>query len=1332
MYMATQAEGILVTAGQIYVRSLDAEPREEDIITGVASIDAGEVTADKITVSELELTGSLSATGDMDLTAFTNVYRMTASQIGIGTTNPVNDFQVGTNRFVINRAAPNLVTVSGNVVSTNVATSNILRTTNNKFFVDSVGSNVLKITGNTYSTNLAVGNQLVVGEINDGSSNVAVFKNGNVVIESSNLNVDGDIRVLGNVHITDYLTYLAANNLIVSNAVIQMADGVPGGAYDSALIMTDDGGVEANLVFGYSTANTELFFSRTFGSAYTIGGPGAEQTVPLDSNAVNVHVYGTFYTDSNVGVANIAPTHTLCVGSNVFFEETGSNVMHATGNVYVDRLVLGEGGILSTGGLLQLNPAADPPVQIGAAVQMNALRTTGTLSTGISNTSPIDDFSVGTKVFANLTEANVLTVVGNTVTTNLQTEIIFSDSTLTVHADHTGADSTSNALILKSGPVVSNVSSIEVFGASTSNTHQNIRFKTKNTERLRIASTGKVGIANTNPSEALTVSGNVHVTGSNAMIYGVGGMKMYSVPSAGENKIENLVSIGKGLNFYASNTSTMGDPKMTILETSNVGIGTSQPQSRFQTSGGSAFINQQVTRRNNYNHLNTPLVVNNTTETTVVNSTSNVMQLTREGTGSKYGARAAFKLGKWDMTDSKSKTRLDIDLADEDYAVDTNIITIRSDGKVGIGHSEPEAYLEVKCEGIAQPGMVVHNHDSGDAIISAETDLASGNAFTSYVNGSAGWSAGITGAQGDYRITDNATEVSDVNTTAVYISGNTRDVGIGTDAPRGKLEVNGNVVIGNKLSFGGVPGDEFGNCHIEERRYGEDYTKTELLLFKGNEGYGEDAGADRIRHIAGEHVFQLYTGADRTFENILTNLGEPSESALASAMTITPGNETGIVVIGGNASTALSAGPSTRLVVNGDIEFGSGGSFQLTGFAFSTTEGENSRNIIRSLLDGSTRRPITFGFQTTAGSSATTEISRFDGAGRLGIGTETVRSNVHIYDPSTSDLDMLRLESPGTNKKTGMLLYTTAGNGGYVRGFSNLQYSTSGITIGAENDFTEADGINVIHTSNVGIGTVNPLTKFHVYNGVSRVEHQSSNAIIEFKTSGGTSNILSTTTGNVYINPKSTHTFVNSNLTVNADLAVGGNIDLGDAVAIGLGGETANTNLQVGGGFITNSNQVACKRYAHSYRRTSANSQDVQLYFGEGSFYAKIVAILREIADVNQMSTLILEVQGGTHDQSTPTLDIAIGTKNLFGGTNSKPWSPTVSVGKQGILIKPSTGDNSTDNYDYDIVVELVSSCNGKLESIRTNANDDPDATGSTEIVGPNISTNVSGKNFGY
>jgi len=565
--MATQADGILVTAGQIYVGSLDATPREQDIITGVASIEAGEIIADEITVANLNMSGSLTATGDMNLTAFTNVFRMSVSQVGIGVTNPIHDFQVGVSNVIIDRQRPNILQVTGNILSTNVTTSNILRTVNNKFVVNSVGSNVLKVTGNTYSTNVAVGKQLTVGEDNDGSFNSAVFKNGNVVVESSNLNVTGDLRVDGNVFITDYLTYLAANNLVVSNAVIQMADGFPGGAYDNGLIMTDHPGEEANLVFGYSTANTEFFFSRTFDSAYTVGGPG-QQTIAMDSNTVNVHVYGKFYTEGIVGVANSAPTHTLCVGSNVYIDDIGSNVIHATGNVFIEQLNLGNGGIVSTNDLLQIDATSLTPVIFGANVQMVALRTVGTYPSGVSNLSPIDDFSVGAKVFANLTSGNTLTIVGNTVTTNIQTRSVFSDVSVTVHADHSGADSTSNALVLKSGPTASNVSSIEVYGASTSVTNQNIRFKTKNAERMRITSDGKIGIANTNPSETLTVSGNVHVTGSNAVVYGTGGMRMYSNPATGENKIENILSAGKGLNFFASQTSTMGTAKVTILENS--------------------------------------------------------------------------------------------------------------------------------------------------------------------------------------------------------------------------------------------------------------------------------------------------------------------------------------------------------------------------------------------------------------------------------------------------------------------------------------------------------------------------------------------------------------------------------------------------------------------------------------------------------------------------------------------------------------------------------------------------------------------------------------------
>ena len=118
--------------------------------------------------------------------------------------------------------------------------------------------------------------------------------------------------------------------------------------------MTDFPGQKSNIAVGYSVSNTEIFFSRTWESAYTVGSVTVGQRVPLISDSVNVHVYGKLYTESNVGVANIEPTHTMCIGSNIFFEETGSNVMHATGNIYVEKLNPVMVGITTTNDLLTI------------------------------------------------------------------------------------------------------------------------------------------------------------------------------------------------------------------------------------------------------------------------------------------------------------------------------------------------------------------------------------------------------------------------------------------------------------------------------------------------------------------------------------------------------------------------------------------------------------------------------------------------------------------------------------------------------------------------------------------------------------------------------------------------------------------------------------------------------------------------------------------------------------------------------------------------------------------------------------------------------------------
>jgi hypothetical protein len=212
--------------------------------------------------------------------------------------------------------------------------------------------------------------------------------------------------------------------------------------------------------------------------------------------------------------------------------------------------------------------------------------------------------------------------------------------------------------------------------------------------------------------------------------------------------------------------------------------------------------------------------------------------------------------------------------------------------------------------------------------------------------------------------------------------------------------------------------------------------------------------------------------------------------------------------------------------------------------------------------------------------------------------------------------------------------------------------------------------------------------------------------MLEFKTPGGVSNIYGDVTGNVVIDAV-LDVIINSNVEITGDLEIDGKIDLGNQVAIGLSGADANTSIHVNGGIITNSDHVACKRYSRKFTLTSGSGQDVQLTFGPQTFYAKIVAQLRETSDVNNVSTMILEVQGGTHDGTTPSLPIAIGTKNMFSGVNLYPWNPTVTTGKRSIQIQPSLKDTGR-NYAYDIFVEVVSGVGGGLTKFTYNIGNSP------------------------
>jgi hypothetical protein len=1333
---------------QVFVTSLDADPVEQDVLTTVKSIitkeiDVEVITADKLAISNTNPTKQISIGSNifvedtatnivLDVTKGIRAERLYVNdKLGIAAPGATNEFQIGPNaEFVINRASKHLVTAKGNVSATNVLVSNIINV-DDTLIIDRMGSNVLKVVGNTFSSNISVGEYLHVGTGTVNSSNVAVFNGSNVTISDGNLRVNGNLHVQGNVFVAEVATYQTILNLVVQNNVVQFANTNTNKDKDNALLMTEErDGSEANLVIGYQFSNNEFLFGRTFMK------PTDTKIIVDEANTVNIHVYGQFYTEGNVGVSNTSTKFTLSVGSNVYFDDTGPNVFVSSGNVAVTGNVVAGG--IRIGNLLDLNPSTPVPILFNQNIKSNAITTTGYTNSGIANVAPTDTLSIGSKIFANLTGANTLTILGNVSTTNLLTGMIYTHTDVTIHADRYGGNTTSNSLTLKSGPTASNVSSIEIIGASLSNTHQNIRFSTKNTERMRIQSNGYVGISNTFPDEKLTVEGNVHTIKDTGFIYGntwgTAGQtsaRMYSSYLAGENKIENIVAEGKGLNIYASKTATMGTPKLTILESSNVGIGTATPKGRLHTSGGTVFINNEITNNGTYEHLGTPLVVSNSTAITNTTDFKNVLELCREGgTASSDGVRACFKMGKHTAVSSgTAHTQLNLCLASTNYETEVDVLSLTSDGRIGVGTAAPTAHLEIHATGAANPltnGVLVHNFDgdSGDAILAAKTRILAGNVFTSYIqtnagNNPRGWSTGVTGTDSDFRITQNIENNKDTTTVGVYISGSTGNVGINTDAPRGALDVIGDVVIGNELSFGGLEGDLFGNTRLVERRYNVPQSKNELILFKGNDGASDDAGPDRIRHIAAEHIFQTYVSSGQSFSQILSSAGEADPGNVPLCIS---GKNGGTVIIGGQRSTADTAGDNTKLVVNGNIEFAGGGSFKLTGFAFSTTSDNPSLNIIRSLKNGSVRREVTFAHEVS--SSEDYEFARFDTLGRLGIGTSTVDSNVHIYNANTTDQTLLKLESPGKNKETGMLIYTGEGEGGYLRGFSNSENGTTGLIVGVANNSTLTNCIHVTHSSNVGIGTDAPGEKFHVYNGMVRVESASSNATIELTTTAGSANIYADTTGNVHINPLRTGTknttFLNSNVEVIGDFSVDGALDLGNQVGIGLDGATANTTLHVNGGIITNSDQVATKRYSNTFPINDTDGQDVILTFKTGTFYAKIIAVLRDSQTKANTSTMILEATGGTHDGSTGTIyDIALGPQAIMGSTGGTqyPWNSATQTGTRGIRLLPATLDDGR-NYIYDISVEVTSACDGGLKKISHNLTSQDQANLDNETAG--------------
>ena len=271
-------------------------------------------------------------------------------------------------------------------------------------------------------------------------------------------------------------------------------------------------------------------------------------------------------------------------------------------------------------------------------------------------------------------------------------------------------------------------------------------YKEASSSVMTIQSDSKVGIGKTNPGVALDVVGsikasaNLEISGTSTLTSNVGigkapdatykldvngninmplggilsaGGLAYKPATAGLSDTANAISAtstsivsvangGTGLNtltsgrlLYASSQTAIGQPTNLFWNSSKLAIGTNT----LNTNCSTLTINSIITD-SSFNHSVAPLTITNQEGPTAINATSDVLHLCRIGGANAFntGMRATFKLSKYAEYANNSKTRLDIALAEATYNTDVNVMTIISNGNVGIGITNPSQKLHVQGE----------------------------------------------------------------------------------------------------------------------------------------------------------------------------------------------------------------------------------------------------------------------------------------------------------------------------------------------------------------------------------------------------------------------------------------------------------------------------------------------------------------------------------------------------------------------------------------------------------------------------------------------------------
>ena len=353
---------------------------------------------------------------------------------------------------------------------------------------------------------------------------------------------------------------------------------------------------------------------------------------------------------------------------------------------------------------------------------------------------------------------------------------------------------------------------------------------------------------------------------------------------------------------------------------------------------------------------------------------------------------------------------------------------------------------------------------------------------------------------------------------------------------------------------------------------------------------------------------------------------------------------------------------------------------------------------LQSVTDNGNTTSNTIQFTNTGVSLTTT--------GNVGIANTNpmcdlaVGSNVCVNDISSNILTV-----DGNILAHKLTLDSIQLTGGYPLQYVTNYGNTTSNTVEFTNPVT-----GLVTTANVGIANSNPIHMLDVGSNLwvedtgSNVLYVNGNIHATDALSVGSNLHIEDTNSNVIV--------VDGNVSINDTLFLS-TVEISSAYTLeevtGQGNVTSNviqfTNANVGavftGGIVINDGSYKCKHYAYSNVSVPTNFANVAMTFASNVFHAKITAQLTHGNE--EVSTMVLDVQGGTRNGTTSSLNIASGPGSVFGHNNTKPWSMSVGTTPTKVILEPSSAGTSV--YGVDVYIEYKSSSTeGKLDSISIGA----------------------------